>query len=306
MPHPPERLPDGVRGLVIRTGEAAAWGVGRSRMRQPDVAHPFHGLAAFDFAAEEFDERCRAYLALLRAGQVFSHVTALALLGAPLPRWLDTEPLHLSVLFPRTPPRGVGVHGHSLTRLVAVEWRGRPLADPAYAWCQSASMLAREDLVAAGDALITGPRIRGVRTAGVTTLARLQEVAALLQGSPGSGKVAWALPRLRSGVDSRPETLLRLLCVRARLPEPSVDVEVAVAGGLLLHADLAFVAERIVLEYEGDVHRVDRATWLRDLERRELFEDAGYRVVRVTASDLFVTPDAFLARLRRLLAARRP
>jgi very-short-patch-repair endonuclease len=99
--------------------------------------------------------------------------------------------------------------------------------------------------------------------------------------------------------------LLRLLCVRARLPEPVVDFEVAVAGGILLHADLAFPRDRIVLDYEGDDHRVDRATWLRDLQRRELFEDAGYRVIRVTSADLFGDPEAFLVRLRTLLDSRR-
>jgi triosephosphate isomerase len=133
---------------------------------------------------------------------------------------------------------------------------------------------------------------------------RLAEVASVLRGSPGSGKVAWALPRIRSGVDSRPETLLRLLCVRARLPEPVVDHAISVAGGLVLHADLAYVDARIVLDYEGDAHRVDRATWLRDLQRRELFEDAGWRVIRVTSADLFGDPDAFVARLRTLRRAR--
>lgn len=93
--------------------------------------------------------------------------------------------------------------------------------------------------------------------------------------------------------------------MRGRLPEPTPDFEVAVTGGLLLHADLAFPRERVLLDYEGDGHRVDRTTWLRDLRRRELFEDAGYRVIRVTAADLFHEPDAFLARLRAVLASRR-
>lgn len=182
--------------------------------------------------------------------------------------------------------------------------RGLTVADAAHAWCQAGAILSREDLVAAGDALLTGPRVQGVRQPGVTVWERLAAAASELRGSPGAAKVAWALPRLRSGIDSRPESLLRLRCVRARLPEPSVDVPIAVAGGLVLHADLAYISARIVLEYEGDVHRVDRATWLRDLRRRELLEDAGWRVIRVTSADLFDAPDAFTARLRTLLRAR--
>lgn len=278
--------------------------MGRSRMRRRDIVHPFHGVLGAELDLESLVGRCSAYEPLLLDGQVFSHVTALGLHGAPLPPWLETEPLHLSVLFPRTPPRGAGVQGHSLRRLSGTIHVGFPVAEAPYAWCQAAAILSREDLVAAGDALITGPRGAGVRRPGVTTRERLAEVARELQGSPGSGKVAWALTRVRTGVDSRPETLVRLLCVRARLPEPLVDHAIAVAGGLVLHADLAYADARIVLDYEGDVHRVDRVTWLRDLQRRELLEDAGWRVIRVTSADLFGDPDAFMTRLRALRRAR--
>ena len=222
--------------------------MGRSRMRRSDVAHPFHGVSGAELDLETLAGRCSAYEPLLRDGQLFSHVTALGLYGAPLPPWLEAEPLHLSVLFPRTPPRGDGVHGHALRKLAGTIHLGFPTAEAAFAWCQAAAILSREDLVAAGDALLTGPRIAGVRRPGATTPQRLAEVAGELQGSPGSGKVAWALPRLRIGVDSRPETLLRLLCVRARLPEPFVDHAIPVAGGLVLHADLAYVDARIVFD----------------------------------------------------------
>lgn len=274
-------------------------------MRGSDIVRPFHGVVAFDLELDDIRERCRAFEPLLLPGQCFSHLTALALVGVPLPGWADAEPLHVSVLFPRTPPRGEGVRGHSLRTLTITTHQRYPIADPAQAWCQSAALLAREDLVAAGDALVTGQRIRGARSAGVSSISGLSEAARSLRGSPGAAKVAWALPRIRAGVDSRPETLLRLLCVRGRLPEPTPDFEVEVAGGLLLHADLAFPRERVLLDYEGDGHRVDRATWLRDLRRRELFEDAGYRVIRVTAADLFHDSEAFLARLRAVLASRR-
>jgi hypothetical protein len=35
-----------------------------------------------------------------------------------------------------------------------------------------------------------------------------------------------------------------------------------------------------------------------------LFEDAGWRVIRVTSADLFGDPDAFIARLRTVRRAR--
>jgi very-short-patch-repair endonuclease len=43
---------------------------------------------------------------------------------------------------------------------------------------------------------------------------------------------------------------------------------------------------------------------MRDITRRELMEDAGWRVVRVTAEDLFDHPEALIARIRSILASR--
>jgi hypothetical protein len=42
---------------------------------------------------------------------------------------------------------------------------------------------------------------------------------------------------------------------------------------------------------------------MRDIRRRELFEDAGFRHIRVVAADL-VDPAPLINRLRRLLAVR--
>jgi very-short-patch-repair endonuclease len=60
----------------------------------------------------------------------------------------------------------------------------------------------------------------------------------------------------------------------------------------------------VALEYEGDFHRTDATTWRRDITSRELFESVGWRVIRVTAEDLYTNPAAFVSRVRRILAAR--
>lgn len=104
-------------------------------------------------------------------------------------------------------------------------------------------------------------------------------------------------------MDSFAETQSRLLLVRHRLPEPLTDCCVEVSGGVILHSDLGYPDARIALEYEGDEHRTDRQRWMRDIRRRELMEDAGWRVVRVVQADLD-DPAALIARIRRLLAER--
>ena len=56
-----------------------------------------------------------------------------------------------------------------------------------------------------------------------------------------------------------------------------------------------------LMKYEGDIHRVDQATWRKDIRRRERVEDLGWRMVRVTADDV-ARPAELIRRLRRLLA----
>jgi very-short-patch-repair endonuclease len=100
------------------------------------------------------------------------------------------------------------------------------------------------------------------------------------------------------------ETLLRLLLIRSGLPEPDVNPPMLIAGKTL-HPDLAYPQWRVVLEYEGDGHRTDPRQWRRDITRREAFEDAGYRVIRVHSEDVLAEPAAFLSRVCRILAQRR-
>lgn len=99
---------------------------------------------------------------------------------------------------------------------------------------------------------------------------------------------------------------MRLLLAVSRFATPEIRHPIEVEGGLVFHPDLAFVAERVALEYEGDGHRADRTTWLDDIERRELMEAAGWRVVRVTSRDTFEHPELFVVRLRRILQSRTP
>lgn len=267
------------------------------------MTRPFHGVRAVGLDDTTLD-RCLAFAPSLLEGQFFSHTTALRLWGIPVPAPADAR-LHVSVRFPRTPPRGRGIAGHALRR---AGWRlhlGLPAAGPASAWRQSAALLDLDALVAAADALLGGPRDRtGRRRAPLCTIDQLTAALAAAAGSPGQRTAAEALGLARVGVGSPAETRLRLLIVRAGMPEPVVDHPVTVGGGRVWHPDLAFPAARVAIEYEGDGHR-ERARWRRDIARREAFEDAGWRVVRVTAEDLD-DPSRLIERLSRLLAERGP
>lgn len=52
---------------------------------------PFRGVVGFDLDLETIADRCQAFAPLLREGQAFSHTTALALHGAPLPALAEAD-----------------------------------------------------------------------------------------------------------------------------------------------------------------------------------------------------------------------
>ncbi|QNE33910.1 endonuclease domain-containing protein [Leifsonia shinshuensis] len=292
-PHP---LPAALTGVAFTPSDARRAGVSASRLRARDLHNPFHGIH-LSVAPESLRERCHAYLPLLAEGAYFSHRTGAALLGVPMPTAADDEPLHVSVEFPRSPPRGRGVVGHSLGSLAGGIVDGLPVSSAAHLWCQLSGMLSREDLVAAGDYLV-GAR----RRPAVAALDELVVAADELQRTKGARARAWALPRIRPGTDSRPETLLRLFLEARGYRGLEVNVPVKVGRRRPeLHPDLSIPDRRLAFEYEGDGHRVDRRQWHVDIERRDLLESHGWRVVRVTAHDLFGDRESFAQRLNRFV-----
>jgi very-short-patch-repair endonuclease len=112
---------------------------------------------------------------------------------------------------------------------------------------------------------------------------------------------------VRQGSASPAETHLRLAIQRHSLPTPDLNAKVySRSFEYLGRGDFVFGEARVVVEYEGDHHRVDAATFRQDIRRRERFEDEGWRMVRATGDDLGRTRQQFLARLERLLDERSP
>ncbi len=265
-------------------------------MHIPIAHRPFHSVH-LKSVPRGVRELCLAYLPLMSEGAYFSHQTAAVLLGVPLPSHVSEVPLHIAVAFPRTPPRGRGVLGHSLGSVSGEVVDGVPLCAPAHVWCQLSGVLEREDLVAAGDHLV-GARGREP----LAEIHELVDAAGELHRTKGSRARVWALPRIRDGADSRPESLLRLLLEEYGFTGLEVNRPVSLRQGrLVLHPDLSVPDRHLAFEYEGDGHRVDRRQWHADIERRDLLEAEGWRVVRVTSHDLFGNRDAFRDRLGRFV-----
>jgi hypothetical protein len=294
-------LPPEARGNALHVSQLAEFGISERRSYGLDLQRPFRGVRSHGFDLTALSQRCAAYLPRMTPDQFFSHSTAAMVHGIPVPLalWRDTR-LHVSVQRPAYPPDTVGVVGHRLRApVVRVVSAGLPVTDPVTTWCLLGSMLGGRDLVAAADYLV-GPKPKA-------TLAQLESAVAAWYGHNGAAALRAALPSVRLRVRSPRETLLRLLLVDAGLPEPEINYRIYDEHGqFLTESDLVYPEEKVVIEYEGDHHRTDIHQWRKDIARRESLEDAGWRVIRVSADDLDRYPDRLIARIRKAMARPRP
>ncbi|WP_353827073.1 hypothetical protein [Agromyces sp. SYSU T0242] len=243
----------------------------------------------------DLEAHCRAVAKRMPSSQVFSHATAAALWGLPLPRGHERPPLHVSALHGRE-PRCAGVIGHRIdpARVRPAVVRGMPSVSPADAWCQLAGSLSPADLVAAGDALLGWP-------VAIITADELDAAIERHRGGRGTRVRDAARRDIRPGAASRRESLLRLAVRRAGLPEPECNAAIRLPGGRTVFGDLVFRAGRVLLEYDGDHHRTDPAQFARDVGRLNALAAAGWIVLRVRSS--LDTPRV-LDQLASLLVAR--
>ena len=257
---------------------ARDFGVGRGRLAGADLARPFHGVRTpYAFAAEDQDPLlllCLQYAPRLAPWQFFWGETALALVGVPTPRWPHRVGLHVAAHRPAREPRTEGVIGHRLQvrEPAIVVLSGLPLEHPVRAWRQAGSLWGHDDLVAAADAIVHH---------GWGTVDELRDEIRVL-GGRSARKMRSALNHVRSGVESPEETRLRLLIVRAGLPEPEVNwILRDEYGRAIARLDLAYRRWRVAVEYDGRVHAEDPRQFERDADRWSEIRRAGWRHVRV-------------------------
>lgn len=265
-------------------------------MRAGDLESPFHGirrplqpaLPATDdhrkLAGRRLDglvADCRSYLTLENPAVVFSHVTAARLYEMPLPWALETRlELDVAVLAPAHPPQRAGVIGHRLLAGSVAAVHGLPVPGPVEVWLQLAPLLSVNQLVVAADHLVRRKRP-------FCTLAALQEAVDALHRRRGATKLRSAIPSVRTGTDSPAESRMRLILVDGGLPEPVIGHTVYDKDGFFVGTpDLVYVKERIALDYEGEVHNRDARVFGEDIERREQFQDADWRHIRVVKGHL--------------------
>lgn len=285
----PPPLPDAFAAGPFSTRAARTAGLPSGRLRRTDLVHPTRGVHARSVPVD-LVERAAAFAVGLPAERAFSHLTAAALLGLPLPAGLERiareGPLHVMSPTADGQARRAGCTGHrGLESRETSTVHGVRVVDAADTWCDLGELgrrLGVDDLVVLGDAV-------------VAPVASLSDAGWQLRGPLESrvrprGKVmlAEALTLVRPGVRSAMESRARLMFVRAGFPEPEVNAALTdQAGEWLAEGDLVWREQRVVGEYQGADHASRRGR-SRDASRRTSLEGEDWTVLEIWAEDVLL------------------
>ena len=238
--------------------------------------------------------RAKAALGISPSGSYVSHFTAAQLWGAAVPNVSD---VHVTVPGDAggTVRRGVKAHaaadGTATTRI-----RALPITPPEQTFL---------DLAAAGIDLVALVVLGNSLVRACKTNARELVDAANRWRGRGAKQARRAARYVRDGVDSVMESRLRMLLVLAGLPEAQVNFIVRHPdGSWRMRFDLCYPALKLIIEYDGRQHAMNTAQWQRDLKRREELDALGWRLIVVTAEDLYDAPEQVLVRVRAALIER--
>jgi hypothetical protein len=290
-------LPPALGSGPFTVGSAVDAGLRPGRLRSPDLEAPTSGVRrrAADPVSDPAAQAASFALAL-PPDIAFSHLTAARLLDLPTPTpWPGPGEL-LDVMRRSRRPRieRTGCRHHrGLESRTVLEHNGVRVTDTVDTWCDLASRWREPDLLAAADVLLR----RGWATSG--SLASAVEARGSGRGTPRMRAVAVLA---RAGSASPGESHARWWFHHWGLPEPELNAPVIDdTGRWLATVDFLWRRQRVVGEYDGDVHRTDQRAWREDRERRAGLEDDGWRYVDLTA--LTLAAEHRRSALRRRLEA---
>ncbi|MGY1725220.1 DUF559 domain-containing protein [Blastococcus sp. SYSU DS0533] len=287
MPTP--LVPPRVRGPLDRRG-ARADGISDWHLRHRDVLRSSRDTY-LPRASDEL-QRIRAVLLGPPQGAVISHLTAARLWGLQVPLVPEDQPVHLTVArnVRRRHRRDRRLHFSDVPGAQTRRRHGVVLTSPSRTWIDLAAVVPPAALLAVTDQMLARgfprdefPAIlrRSAGRRGVTTARRAAACADPLAGSPMESVLRWSI-------------------LEAGLPRPVLQHVVRDAGRFLGRVDLAWPDRRVIVEFDGDVHR-DRRVFVEDVRRQNGLVLAGWIVLRFTSADLLGHPDRVLGAIRAAL-----
>jgi len=117
----------------------------------------------------------------------------------------------------------------------------------------------------------------------------------------GCGRVPAAAGLADGRSESPQESRLRVRMILAGLPPPTPQFVVRAGGRFVARVDLAYPEAKLAIEYDGRWHE-ESGQFARDRRRLNALHAAGWRVIHVTAADLYDL-EPILAAIRNALTA---
>jgi Protein of unknown function (DUF559) len=235
--------------------------------------------------------RCRAAALVLPPVAAISGASAAYLQGCEV---VEAEaPVDATVTRQIRPRQGLRVRRAALDPSDVVQASGLPVTSLPRTAFDVARSGELDDAVTTLDALLNLGRLS------------LEEVAAYAERRPtwpGASRARRALALAAPGAESAMETRLRLLLIRAGLPMPVLQHRLEDDRGLTIaRLDLAYVARRLGVEYDGQHHFEGRAV-RKDLRRQNALRSIGWSLLRFNADDVVHHPGRLVAEVRAALA----
>ena len=292
---PPLTLP-----FTLPQGLAA--GLTRDRLRGRDLVVSSRAIRVPHGTEPTLTERCRPYAELL-PGVVVSHTTAARIHNLPLPARLETDAaVHLSRPPTEAAPRRRGVQGHrlALDASEVLPVAGIPVTSVARTWLDLAGLLTLDELVVVGDHIVSEYRRSfGPPRLAIVSLAELIAYVESKRWLPNLQPSRTALGLVRVGVDSPPESWLRLLLHHAGLPEFVPNFPITDRRGLpVVWTDLACARFRTCLEYDGG-HHLTPEQQASDHQRDLVTAEAGWIQVKIARDDFRRGKEFVVDKVRR-------
>jgi very-short-patch-repair endonuclease len=132
----------------------------------------------------------------------------------------------------------------------------------------------------------------------------LTDLRSFYEANRGAKRIARlrrAIELAEPATESPMETRLRMLLVMARLPRPRAQVPLHDQQGRFMgRPDLYYPEHKLGLEYDGATHR---DTLVEDNRRQNRLLNAGIRLLRFTAADIYGTPESVIEQVRRATSA---
>jgi very-short-patch-repair endonuclease len=266
-------------------------GISRKQLRHRDVVRLSRDTYLPRALLHDVTVRITAVLLTAPPHAVVSHGTAATLWGLDIPMQPEDPRIHLTVATGSAVRSRMdrSVHRSPLVPSEVVERLGFRLTTPERTWRDLAAVLAPPALLAVTDQLL----------AHWCTAAHLQAHLRLRPSGRGSARARAVLPVADPRAESPMESVLRWLLHVAGVPTPQMQFVIHTSVGEV-RADLAWPDLRVLVEFDGDIHR-ERGVFVRDLRRQNALVEAGWTVLRFSSADVLGRPDEVVAQVLRAL-----